>query len=167
MRYVLLGAGWYFNPTVSMQGVCYVADSLAPRQEIEPGCRYYGPAAWGGKNGPLYGRELVKIRPLHWNAWYAKLEDEFYGGAPQTEVLRVWPATLAVTDAGREKGLGVLDGITVGSEEEMIARMNFFAQRYAVQSPLLYTGQGRLQNVAIHLAEVAGAIAPRREAVPL
>ncbi|AET95250.1 hypothetical protein BSFA1_79830 (plasmid) [Burkholderia sp. SFA1] len=148
MRFVLLSAGWYLNATVGMNGTFYVADSLAPRQEFDPGCHFYGPAAWGGKVGPTYGRELIALRPLHWDEWFSSAEDALYSGAAYAEPLRVWPARITVTPAGRDKGLGPLDGLTIQSESELVSQVNFFAARHATQQLQLYTAAGRLQSVA-------------------
>lgn len=132
LKCVRLGGGWYFNPKVSMQGFCYVGDSTAPDTEIGPGSRYYGPDVWESKDGPMYGRELLKVRPVHWDARFAGHLNEAYGGDRQYDRMKAWPAKLELTDAGRDKGLHELDGLVVGSEEEFVARLKFFAQVPAV-----------------------------------
>lgn len=128
MKCIRLGGGWYFNPKISMQGFSYVGDSTAPEMEIGPGSRYYGPDVWESKDGPLYGRELLKVRPVHWAEWFAGYLNEEYGGGRQLDSLQSWPARIELTEAGREKGLHELEGLLVGSEEEFIARLKFFAQ---------------------------------------
>lgn len=148
MRYVLLAGGWYLNASISMSGVFYVADSLAPRDEFSSGCHYYGPAAWDGKDGPVYGRELIVLRPLHWDYWYAATEASLYELGESTgtgEALKVWPARVIVTEAGGAFGMQALDGLTLGSETELIAHVNRFAQRYADRDHQLYDAGGRLK----------------------
>lgn len=157
MRFVLLSAGWYLNATVSMTGTFYVADSLAPRQEFDPGSHFYGPAAWDGQVGPAYGRELVALRPLHWDEWFSRAEDALYSGEAYAEPLRVWPARVTVTPAGRDKGLGPLDGLTIHSESELVSQVNFFAARHATQQLQLYTAAGRLQRVTAQFPGLLGA----------
>jgi hypothetical protein len=80
----------------------------------------------------MYGRELLKVRPVHWDAWFAGHLNEAYGGDRQYDRMKAWPAKLELTDAGRDKGLHELDGLVVGSEEEFVARLKFFAQVPAV-----------------------------------
>jgi len=156
MRCVLFSAGWYFNAQISMNGTCYVADSLAPQREFEPGCHFYGPAAWEGGVGPGFGRELLLVRPDHWNTWFTKTEAQLFGeGEEQLESLRLWPAKLTVTPAGRKKGLGALDGASVGSEAELIVQVRLFAKKFADTKAQLYTADGRLQNVAGQLPALA------------
>ncbi|WP_425953081.1 hypothetical protein [Ralstonia pseudosolanacearum] len=156
MTCVLLAAGWYFHSYAAEQGYSYVADSLAPQSEFGPGCHLYGPAAWDGKSGPAFGRELVKVRPAHWEQWSADIEQEIYGGGPDAGPLREWPAVVEVTEAGKVKGLASLHGLTIHSEAELIARVNFFAQLAVKQAPRVDTAQGRLANVERHFPEVLG-----------
>lgn len=157
MRCVLLSSGWYLNATVSIQGAFYVADSLAPQSEFDPGSRFYGPAAWGGKTGPVYGRELIRIRPLHWDSWFALAEANLYEETThKLEPLRIWPARLHVMSAGRDKGLEALDGVVLKSEADLIVRVNECAERFERRAPLLYTPSGRLQVVKERLSHAGG-----------
>ena len=157
MRCVLLSSGWYLNATVSMQGVIYVADSLAPQSDFDPGCHFYGPAAWGGMTGPVYGRELIRIRPVHWDNWFALAEANLYEETThKLEPLRVWPAKLHVTAAGRDKGLASLDGMVLKSEADLIVRVNECAKSIENRAPLLYTSSGRLQVVKDRLSHAGG-----------
>lgn len=159
MRYVLLAGGWYLNASISMNGVFYVADSLAPRDEFAPGCHFYGPAAWDGKDGPGYGRELIALRPLHWDEWYAAAEAALYELGESTgaeEALKMWPARVSVTQAGAAFGLQALDGLTLGSEPELLAQVTAFAQRYVDRKHQFYNAEGRLTACEEHFAGAPG-----------
>lgn len=115
--FIDLGAGWFLYEDQSSR-LSVVCDATAPQPN-----NYFGPAAWGHRDGPVSGLTLLQAQPVaqgHWDQtgpeewkWFSEDGQEF------DEPPASWPRRIALMDLSESSLLSCLSGRVVTSEAEL------------------------------------------------
>lgn len=121
--FIELGAGWFLFED-STERLIAICDGLSTKSDYN-----FGPAAWGGKPGPVSGLTIAEAQPLARGQWEQTGEEEWLWFAEEDrerkqgldEEPEFWPCQIVLKDSPLKSVLESIAGRTVASQDELVA----------------------------------------------
>lgn len=142
-----LGAGWFLFEDDDYGRRSVVCDALAANPN-----HHFGPAAWGGKPGPVAGQAILEAQAVNQGQWEQVSEDDWHwvsgDGAEHEQPLPSWPRRIVVLDSPSAPTLSTMEGRIVTDEAELVALLRNITPREGANLKLHGTSaDGRMTHM--------------------